>query len=106
MVDSVDMCFCCGATELGDFGGGELWDNEEAECFTTKELIVQIKQQLNPAKRLGKSVVYATTTSNQPNAVAALVKLGFYTSPPFKINGDSTREMQAWFLPLTEYKGK
>lgn len=107
-MDSVGMAFCCGATEIGSFGGGEVFDPVEFED-SVEELVSEIRGSLRTAKRCGQSVVYATTMSNQPNAAKALSSLGFYTSKPFKLCSpcnDKSHKMQAWFLPLIEYKGK
>lgn len=96
--------FCCGAFEIGMFGGGEEWNDEDDEA-SVKELIAEIKSVLRSAKRRGLSLAFATTMCNQPNAAKALEKIGFYTSKPFKKVSDKNRKMQAWFLPLTEFKG-
>lgn len=101
-IDCCGMTFCCGATEIGSFGGGEEW--EDAEPYSVKELVEAIKDTLNVCKHSGNSVVYATTMSNQPNAAEALTQLGFYTTAPFKRVGGGRRKMQAWFLPLCEYR--
>lgn len=110
--------FCCGAVVVGGFGGGESWNSERDE-EGVRRLTSELKSILRTCRRSGTSLVYATTMSNQPNAAKVLERLGFYTSKPFdKVGPDNddwleddddkaphTRKMQAWFLPLSEYKG-
>lgn len=103
-IDSMGCSFCCGADEIGGFGGGEDFD-EVQDQGTVKELTKDIKATLRSLKRRGTSLVYATTMSNQPNAAKVLAELGFYTSKPFKKVDGEGRKMQAWFLPLVEFKG-
>lgn len=99
------MNFCCSAVELGSFGGGEIFQKKEDSL---EQLTKELKSALRSIKGGGNSVVYATTMSNQPNAAKALADAGFYTSEPFSkvrnYNQDK-RKMQAWFLPLVEFKG-
>lgn len=108
-LSSQDCAFCCGAIEIGNFSGGEDWQDEQDEVLTYKEMLDEIRSTLAMAKRQGYSVVFATTMSNQPTAAKALSDVGFYTTKPFNKTspgrGDK-RKMQAWFLPLVEYKGK
>lgn len=103
-IDHSRCSFCCGAIEIGGFGGGEHWMDESDELATKKELLAAINKTLRGAIKQGNSVVFATTMSNQPTAKAALEELGFYTCKPFrKTGGHDDRKMQAWFLPLSEY---
>ena len=103
-IDSRGCSFCCGAAEIGCFGGGEDFDGVQDQG-TVKQLTNDIKVTLRTLKRRGASLVYATTMSNQPNAAKVLAELGFYTSKPFKKVNGGGRKMQAWFLPLVEFKG-
>lgn len=104
-MDTAYMSFCCSAMEVGGFGGGERGDDAYDEEPVTK-LRGKLKKIIRIAKKEGASVLYATTMSNQPHAAEVLAEAGFYTSKPFVKWGDlyDSRKMQAWFLPLIEYK--
>lgn len=103
------MSCCCGAIELGGFGGGESFqDEDEYNPSTVEEIVTAIKAKALALKRRGYSVVYATTMSNQPKAEEALGKVGFITAGPFKKNVyrgcTDKRTMSAWVLPLVNLK--
>lgn len=104
-MDTAWMSFCCSAVEVGEFGGGEWIDGEDRER-PVKRLRADLRRAIRTARREGASVMYATTMSNQPHAAEVLMEAGFYTSKPFhKMHAEhDTRKMQAWFLPLIEYK--
>lgn len=69
---------CCSAKIIVDFGGGHVGQTEN---FTKQEVIRWVKKQLSLLKRDRKAVVLAIPTSTQPNAIAALEELGFYSHP-------------------------
>lgn len=98
-----DMPGCCCAEVVSGFGGGEEFDSlrdQKAKSTIRREL----HRALSCSKRRGVALVFATTTSNQPNAKEVLEEFGFYTAAPVSIpNSERGRKIQAWFLPLSEY---
>lgn len=97
------MALCCGALEIGHFGGGETVHTLEHQ-LPKDEIERAVKEKIKTARGRGFSIVFATTMCNQPNAAAALKELGFHGTDPAPMTYNSDRKIQGWILPLNEKK--
>lgn len=100
-MDRADFPFSCGASCIGEFGGGESGDDADYEMYANasgNELYQMIKDCV---KYDGTKIIFAVTTSNQPWAEELLQEFGFYTSKTVG-NTSGSRTIQGWFLPIHE----
>lgn len=94
---------CCGARVIVDFGAG--YAGAESESHTKQQVIAWVADQLHKLKSV--AVVYAMPTSSQPNAIAALEELGFYTHPNpdicYNSSGAKRHKLLPYFIAPKEF---
>lgn len=100
-----DFPGCCKAKVLYRFGGGHVG---QIENHTKQQVIEYVKNSLRSLK--GRSaLLFAVPTSAQPNAIAALEEMGFYSAPDYKtcsrIKSDR-HKLIPFFIPLSEWNEK
>lgn len=102
-----DMPGCCKAKVLFGFGGGEFGEDDEENEDTDRGEEAgdeeSITQEILAMQKHGfPSLLFASTTSNQPFTEAVLRKLGFTTTDkPAKLRRG--RSVYGWVLNVNEF---
>lgn len=95
---------CCAARVISNFGGGH---EAQAEGWTKQAIIDYMKKTLDDFKDDEIALAFCCVTTTQPNAIAALVELGFYGYDDKGAVGYVKRHrVFPFFLPLMEWDRK
>jgi len=89
------IAFCCGAVELGNFGG-------DSTAVITEKLKIYIDQYTN--RDYNKAFLFATTIPEQQEAIEALESCGFIPTPGMHRKGQD-EPITLWYRPLADVVG-
>ena len=97
----LDFPSCCSARIICNFGGGH---EGQTEAWTKQAIIDYMKDTLDDFKNNEIALAFCCVTTSQPNAIAALVELGFYGyTDKGAVGYSEVHRVFPFFMPLMEW---